>query len=146
MNIARQRTWLRAPLLRCALILGVATLLLVGCSINRDNDEDRVLTNEEDGQMVEVNQGDRIRIELESNPTTGYEWAVDSTDETILVYEGSAYEAGDGNRVGQGGIQTLTFQAAEPGQAEIHLKYWRSWEGDASVVERFDVTITITSN
>jgi inhibitor of cysteine peptidase len=146
MNIARQRTWLRAPLLRFALILGVAMLLLAGCSINRDDDEDRVLTSVENGQMVEVNQGDRIRIELESNPTTGYEWAVDSTDETILVYEGSAYEAGDGNRVGQGGIQTLTFQAAEPGQAEIHLKYWRSWEGDASVVERFDVTITVRSN
>jgi inhibitor of cysteine peptidase len=146
MNIATQGTNPCVSLFRFALIAGLATLLLAGCSINGDDDEDHVLTKDDNGQTVEVNQGDRIRIELESNPTTGYEWALDSTDETILVYEGSTYEAEDGNRVGQGGIQILTFQAADPGQAEVHLKYWRSWEGDASVIERFDVTITVTSN
>jgi inhibitor of cysteine peptidase len=133
----------RKPLL---LAVSVLAIVLASCSINGGDDEDHLLTNDDSGQTVEVNQGDRIRIELESNPTTGYEWALDSTDETILVYEGSTYESEDGNRVGQGGIQTLTFQAAEPGQAEIHLKYWRSFEGDASVVERFDVTITVNSN
>lgn len=128
------------------LIAGLVTVLLTACSINGGDDEDHVISGDDNGTTVEVNQGERIRIELESNPTTGYEWAVDSTDETILTYEGSTYESEDGDRVGQGGVQTLTFHASEPGQAEIHLKYWRSWEGDASVVERFDVTVVVETD
>jgi inhibitor of cysteine peptidase len=131
---------------KIALIAGLSALLLAGCSTNGDDDEGIVVTGDDNGTSVEVNQGDHVRIELDSNPTTGYEWAVDSTDETILVYEGSSYESKNGDRVGQGGTQTFTFQAADPGKAEIHLKYWRSWEGDSSVIERFDVTITVTMN
>jgi predicted secreted protein len=71
---------------------------------------------------------------------------VDEVNESVITYQGSIYEATDGSLVGQGGTQTLTFQAANSGESTIHLKYWRSWEGDSSVVERFDVTVTVSSD
>ena len=135
--------------LRILLALAVAGLLLGGCSINDDDgngDAELSLAADDNSGAFEVSRGDTIVIELDSNPTTGYEWSVDEVDESVITYRGSAYEAADGNLVGQGGTQTLTFQAANSGDSEIHLKYWRSWEGDSSVVERFDVTITVSSD
>ena len=32
-----------------------------------------------------------------------------------------------------------------PGSTTVRLKRWRPWEGDKSVVERYDVTIDVSS-
>ena len=34
-------------------------------------------------------------------------------------------------------------RARGKGRAVLHWKYWRAWEGDASVIERFEVTVDV---
>jgi inhibitor of cysteine peptidase len=102
------------------------------------------LTEADQGRAISVNTGDEIAIRLDSNPTTGYEWAVAALDEQRITYLTSNYEAPKNGMVGQGGTQELRFRATGAGESTLALKYWRSWEGDASIVEQFSVTIRVS--
>ncbi|HEX8069720.1 MAG TPA: protease inhibitor I42 family protein [Pyrinomonadaceae bacterium] len=102
---------------------------------------DRVLTQADNGGAVEVKQGEVISIRLEENPTTGYRWAVDQTDEQILELQNSAY-ASAGGGIGGGGARTMSFRAKKTGTAPLRLKYRREWEKD-SPQGQFNVTVTV---
>jgi inhibitor of cysteine peptidase len=101
------------------------------------------LTAADQGRAISVSSGDEIAIRLASNPTTGYEWAVAALDEQRITYLASNYEAPGNGMVGQGGTQELRFRATGAGESTLTLKYWRSWEGDASIVEQYSVTIRV---
>ena len=103
------------------------------------------LTKDDDGKTVSVTQGDEVVISLDENPTTGYVWAIDKIDDTILALKSSDYSA-DAPIPGSGGTRTLTFTTKQAGTSPLQLKDWRSWEGDTSVIGRFGVTITVTGS
>ena len=93
-----------------------------------------------------INEGDRIIIRLEENSSTRYLWAVD-------VKEGDSVEIQDSNSsvstdtgFGADGLRTITFTAKKPGLTQIKLKQWREWEGDDSVIDRYNVTINVLKN
>jgi inhibitor of cysteine peptidase len=134
---------------RLVLIVALLSLGLMGCITGDDDgggdDGGWILTKVDAGGTFEVNEGQTIVIELDSNPTTGYEWAVDELSPAVMTYTGSEYQPDDGDVVGGGGTQRLSFQAAKPGRATLALKYWRSWEGDSSIAERYSVTIDVTT-
>lgn len=100
------------------------------------------LTREQNGRVVVVKVGDAISVRLPENPTTGYSWAIDSLDATRLEAGAASYH-GEGVGLGAGGVRTWALGARAPGKTRIELKRWRHWEGDASVVERFAVTLDI---
>lgn len=102
------------------------------------------LSKADNGRAIAVDRDGAITITLESNATTGYSWAVDSIDDQVVTLESDTYVAPTNGMVGQGGTQEMTFRAMGTGESEVSLKYWRPWEGDASVVERFVVTVTVT--
>ncbi len=101
------------------------------------------LTQADDGRLVSVGLGDVIKVSLAENPTTGYRWAADALDMTVLQLQDSTYSLNPGGGIGGGGIRTMTFQAASPGSARLKLKLWREWGGDASITNRFSVTVTV---
>jgi predicted secreted protein len=45
--------------------------------------------------------------------------------------------------MGGGGQRRWTFTAQKAGMATLELKLWRTWEGDASISERFTVTLHV---
>jgi inhibitor of cysteine peptidase len=104
------------------------------------------LTKANNGQSIEVRQGDEIILRLPENPTTGYRWHIDRADG--LSPEMSEHTTGsdqpDPNpRFGQAGVRESRFRAKEPGARRLELKHWREWEGERSVTERFAVDIRI---
>ncbi len=64
-------------------------------------------------------------------------------DKKTLELVDSSYTRSFPERIGSGGWRTLTFKAISAGTSPIKLKYWRAWEGDASVVKRFDITVQV---
>ena len=100
------------------------------------------LTRQDNGRVVEVKVGDAISVDLPENPTTGYSWAIDSIDAKRLEADAPTYH-GEGAGLGAGGTRRWVFRARAPGRARAGLKRWRHWEGDTSVVERFDATFDI---
>jgi inhibitor of cysteine peptidase len=97
-----------------------------------------ILSEQDRGRTVEVAEGDIITVRLRENPTTGYRWSVETTDGLELV--GDDFEAG-GGAIGAAGERVLEFRATRPGSHKLRLKNWREWEGDASVIDRFEADI-----
>lgn len=101
------------------------------------------LTQADKGKFLEVDRDDVIVIRLEENPTTGYQWAVDKADDMIFVPLSPEFLLPEEPRFGEGGTRVFGFKAKTAGSAAIQLKHWRKWEGDASIIDRFDVTINV---
>jgi inhibitor of cysteine peptidase len=102
------------------------------------------ITQADNGKTIEVHKGDSFTITLAANPTTGFRWGVDSTNEQIVAYVDTDYQPAPSSGVGGGGMQILHFKAAGTGTTPVALKYWRDFEGNASIRERFSVTIRVT--
>jgi len=144
---ARRRGGVRAWAL--CMVAGGALALLASCGGAARPDQGSgamptiTITQADKGKTFEVRPGDTLRVELAENPTTGYRWAIDRTDERIVELAGSEYQPAPSSGVGGGGLRTFTFKALRPGAARVELKYWREWQGDSSIVERFDCTIDV---
>jgi inhibitor of cysteine peptidase len=102
---------------------------------------DHVLTSNDDGASVNARPGDRLVVRLEENPTTGYRWAVDEGEGSVLRLAGSDYEVEPAAGIGGGGHRVLTFDVTGAGAVTLGLKRWSQWEGESSVEERLRVTV-----
>ena len=146
--VARPRLWPRRIAV-WAILAGLGVALLAGCRIaNGQAPETRhtavvTLTPEDNGKAVEVHAGDIVILRLDENPATGFQWAIDKNDNASLALQSSDYLPAPGPRLGGGGQKVLTFTAQQAGTVMLQLKYWRQWEGDASIRERFAVTVWI---
>ena len=126
------------------IILAVVVLFVIGISIVLlTQPRQLALTEADAGKTVQAHTGDHILIQLSANPTTGYSWAIDKTDTTILALQSESYTPTPGGLIGSGGTTVFTFIAQHPGMVQLQLKYWRSWEGDSSILTRYDVTIQV---
>jgi inhibitor of cysteine peptidase len=103
------------------------------------------LTEADKGKTIDVPQGTEVLIRLKENPTTGYRWAIDQNDDTVLPLQSSNFSSTPSAAVGAGGTRIFTFTAKQPGTAHLQLKQWREWQGDSSISERYDVTIQVHS-
>ncbi len=102
-----------------------------------------LLVEKDNDRTVDIHPGESIQISLPENATTGYRWEIDRYDAPLLdlLSTEPCYTA---NAVGSGGIVAFTFQGKKIGVADIALKLWRSWEGEASVVARFHIRLNVT--
>lgn len=99
-----------------------------------------------DGSQVQATRGQTLVVTLDSNPTTGYKWAVADVDKKVLTQVGdSVYEASNANPkiVGAGGTETFRFQAADAGTTTLALFYRRSWETGVAPIKVFTVKVTV---
>ena len=101
------------------------------------------LTSADHGGTVTVRPGDVIAISLEEDPTTGFRWVLDRNDEDSLEAVGSNYLPAQPSGAGGTGQHVFRFKAARAGQVRLALKRWRQWEGDRSIVGRFEITVRI---
>ena len=91
----------------------------------------------------EVEIGDKIRIELCSNPTTGFEWTYEMSEEGVLEEEDYDYvEPEDDELVGAAGTDIWTFEAVGEGTAEVSMEYSQPWQG--GIKEEWTYTLTVT--
>jgi len=104
-----------------------------------------VLTAEDNGDQVVLEQGQVLVVSLASNPTTGYGWEVMEVDESILRQEGDpefvAPEVGATPLVGAGGTETFRFVVKGSGETKLTLAYRRSWEEGVEPLETFSVQV-----
>jgi inhibitor of cysteine peptidase len=99
-----------------------------------------ILSEQDRGRTIEVAEGDIITVRLKENPTTGYRWSVETTNGLELVRDD--FEAG-GGAIGAAGVRVLEFRATHPALYRIRLKNWREWEGEDSVIDRFEANVVV---
>jgi len=90
-----------------------------------------VYTEAHNGTTLTLSVGDSIRVMLESNPTTGFEWSVTSLDKNVMHNTESSFVSGcpgEPEVVGCGGHSLWTFTAAGQGNTTLEMVYSRIWE------------------
>jgi predicted secreted protein len=89
-----------------------------------------------------VRVGDRLFVELEALPGAGFQWSVEAHDD-VLVEQPVRVVEGAATGIGGARVQRFEFLAAKSGEVDLHLKYGRRWEGDASTRKAFQVRVRV---
>lgn len=101
-----------------------------------------ILTERDDGQAIQLRVGERITLELPETAGTGYRWALEEPVPAALEVREEPFRPSS-SMPGSRGTATWTLLALVPGDVDLRLKLWRSWEGDASIRQRFGATLHI---
>ena len=157
----KTRKWQAIAVWTTVLVLCVAMVAVITAGCGSDTDTSGTdstetatsggaldLTEADSGGTFTVGVGDTITVVIPGNPTTGYEWKSDLSEEAAALLELAGepvYEADPVAEgiVGSGGKYTFTFTGAAAGEAELKLVYWRSFEPDVEPIDTFTATITI---
>lgn len=103
-----------------------ACLMVAGCASTAGRFADPAMP-------IEVLRGQRFDVVLESNPTTGYSWALSKRlDNRVVTLAANTYRPNEASRVGSGGAEVWTFVARHEGATTISLAYRRPWENTAT--------------
>ena len=108
------------------------------------------ITEEANGQTIQLKKGDLLRVYLYENSSTGYEWLVDSIEPEKLTDMGKDYggPSADPPMPGSGSTLCLCFQAVSAGTTTLRLIYRQPWDvkvtPDAYGPPDFEITIEIT--
>ena len=88
---------------------------------------------------------DEKTIQLKGNPTTGYNWFYQISDDSIIAVEEYVKYLGDDMVVGAPSMFTYTITSLKPGQTTLHFEYKRPWE-TVEPAETKEYIITVAEN
>jgi predicted secreted protein len=90
---------------------------------------------------------DSYTLELEGNPTTGYEWEVieDEADKVKVTKEYVAAETAK-DIVGAGGTYKFKLQGISQGNAELEFGYFRSFDASAPIEKTVILKVYVDEN
>jgi len=91
----------------------------------------------------EIEVGDKVYIELCSNPTTGFEWSYEMSGDNAIKEEDHDFEEPGGDAVGASGIETWTFEGTAKGTTIVLMEYSQPWEGGIKKEWTYRITITV---
>ena len=97
------------------------------------------LTQDDKNKTFELATGESVVLSLQENPTTGYVWAVTGYEDVLALQESDYAPAS--SAIGSHGTRRFSFVAKKPGAVMLRFKLWREWEGDASIIESFNINI-----
>ena len=133
------------------IILLIAMFVMAGCAVlnaaGASGDNEVAVGIAQDGQQVELRQGQVLVVTLDSNPTTGYSWTVATVEPTILVQAGDpVYNAPDEQKaplVGAGGSETFRFTTSASGSATLRLEYRHPWEKNQPAAQTYTLQVVV---
>jgi inhibitor of cysteine peptidase len=103
-------------------LAAVVALCAAGCG------DDVSVSEDDDGGTVDIRRGETLKVSLESNPTTGYEWTI--VDDGGLTLVDRSHKVDDPDADGSGGITTFEFQADVVGESTLSMIYHQPWTED----------------
>jgi len=100
------------------------------------------VTEADAGKSSALVTGDTLVVRLAANPTTGYEWRVVSTNDTILPAAGDPQYAVSNDLMGGGGVATFRFLAKAAGEAAVQIGEFAPGADQEDKTLDFNVTVT----
>jgi len=98
------------------------------------------------GKSIDVSQGERVIVRLESNRSTGYRWSLLTSGSSALTSLAAAeytQEAGADGKPGAGGTESWYFQASATGAEELRFEYRRPWEENVPAAKSANYTVKV---
>jgi predicted secreted protein len=120
--------------------LVAAAALLAACG---DDDGTTVELDVTDSlSEVSLDVGDRLDVELEANPTTGYSWELGPLPEGLELVS-SEFEEPGGSLVGAPGMQLFVFDAVGAGSGILRFEYVRVFDDPVVAEQIVEYVVTI---
>ena len=120
---------------------GLAALALSGSGASMAAAQGTLnLTEQDNGGQISARAGEEVILRLPENVTTGFRWAVEDANPKLELAS-ATHESSRSAALGASGQALFRFRVIGTGSEKLSLKYWRQWEGDASIVKRFVVTV-----
>jgi predicted secreted protein len=94
------------------------------------------------GKRIVLHRGQKLRISLSSNGTTGYVWRLSGKHLFRLRLKSRTYKPSSSAVPGASGTETWVFKARRRGSVTLRLKYLQPWES-RSVAKRFVLRIRV---
>ncbi len=129
-------------------VLGLAFGLLAACIPDVMNTKPEVrglegaapvqtFTDPDNKTEITLRPDGKLRLKLDSNPTTGYYWYLKDIDASTLNQLSDDYfaDAAPEGVVGSGGHQMFVFEALAKGKSTLILSYERSPQDVAETLE-----------
>jgi predicted secreted protein len=120
-----------------------AILIIAGCGMVEE-----VFTAKITGDStLKVWRWQTVKIELESNPTTGYSWEMASVKPEGFFKDPivSEYVRGGNNLelTGAGGTHIFTLKPARGGKAVLEVVYRRPWEPKTEFAKKYKIVFIV---
>lgn len=93
------------------------------------------------GTPIDLRVGDTLVVGLESNPSTGFDWAMAGSSAPVLDLAERTYAPG-GPALGAAGTVTYRFRAMAEGSTRLIIHYARSWES-VPPERTFELTVRV---
>jgi inhibitor of cysteine peptidase len=104
-----------------------------------------VLTAADSGKSLSVTIGDKVILQLNENPTSGFLWALDRYNSEIIELRSSDYIRAPASAVGGSGQRLFVFQAKSSGNVHLSLKLRRQWDTAKPIASIFDVSVRVSN-
>lgn len=120
------------------LLLGACSSAITSDYSNSSKPEKIFTLSSNETMQQSVKVGDIFLIEMASNPSTGYRWAIVNRREAfkcLQLKKEQAFPASlnsQSNIVGAAGKQQWQFAAKCVGDAQVRFEYRRSWEATST--------------
>ncbi|MCR5138534.1 MAG: protease inhibitor I42 family protein [Oscillospiraceae bacterium] len=86
-----------------------------------------------------------VTLTLDSNPTTGFSWQVEQSEELFQVDKVYTADERPEGTAGSGGKETITLTPVKPGKTVVTLSYARPLEG-GETADQVIYTFTVDRN
>jgi predicted secreted protein len=119
-------------------------LILLGAVTLSAASEVTALQAQDSGREIQVKAGAIIELSLLEQAGTGYQWEFDRLDQKhFKLVKTETRPLAAKNRVGGPVLKTWRLMAQTPGESQLSLDYFRSWEGRGQAVKHFQVKVRI---
>ena len=98
------------------------------------------LRGKDSGRTFVLNVREKLDVEIEENPTTGFTWEVTQIP-ALLELKGKEYVPDEPRRMGSGGRQTFHFVVARAGSGSLRLELRRPWEREIKPARLFQINL-----
>jgi predicted secreted protein len=96
--------------------------------LNQKMIEKNFKTFTEKDKKIQLPANSYFKIELQSNPTTGYSWSINNFNNKILILDKDYYIADKTNLAGSGGKTIFEFRTRSKGSLDLSFTYERPFE------------------
>ncbi|BBY63458.1 protease inhibitor I42 family protein [Mycolicibacterium helvum] len=132
----------------------VMALTLAGCggikkppgTTTIDVSYDDLLKKKQIRLDIPLGVGDTLRVNLASNPSTGYQWDAQAQISDLgVIAQRDHYDSGPSgvHLPGSPGTATWTFQALALGNATVSTNYGQPWPGGTKNAWTFTAVVTV---
>ena len=112
---------------------------------NKDGVQKKMITitQENNGQEIDVKSGDLFRIELVEMGSAGYNWYVDGLNTEVVELVSKETRVISEDRVGGPVMAIWLLKAKKTGKIEIKMDHYRIWEGKQKATKHFSIKLLI---